>query len=69
MKFKAEMYLFEVPIAFVDLLLSINSLNELKINSKQRQSFLKMMLLYFELHLEGFKKPQSLHIFNQVFNA
>lgn len=51
-------------------LLGINfdELNAIKINSKQRQSFLKMMLTYFELHLDGFKKPQSMHIFNQVFN-
>ncbi|MCX7546436.1 DNA repair protein RecO [Xanthomarina sp. F1114] len=52
-------------------LLGINfdALNAIKINSNQRQAFLKMMLLYFELHLEGFKKPQSLQIFNQVFNT
>lgn len=48
---------------------SFDELNTIKINSKQRQSFLKMMLLYFELHLEGFRKPQSMEIFNQVFNS
>ncbi|MCX7551143.1 DNA repair protein RecO [Xanthomarina sp. F2636L] len=48
---------------------NFDELNAIKINSNQRQSFLKMMLLYFELHLEGFKKPQSLQIFNQVFNS
>ncbi|WP_417857971.1 DNA repair protein RecO [Xanthomarina gelatinilytica] len=52
-------------------LLGINfdKLYTIKINSNQRQSFLKMMLLYFELHLEGFRKPQSMEIFNQVFNS
>jgi len=39
-----------------------------KINSKQRQSFLNMILLYFELHLGSFKPPKSLQIFNQVFS-
>lgn len=51
-------------------LLGINfdALNTIKLNSKQRQSFLNMVLLYFELHLGDFKKPKSLQIFNQVFN-
>lgn len=48
---------------------NFDELNAIKINSNQRQSFLKMMLLYFELHMEGFKKPQSLQIFNQIFNS
>lgn len=47
---------------------SFDTLSELKITSKQRQSFLKMLLLYFELHLGSFKIPKSLQIFNQVFN-
>lgn len=51
-------------------LLEINfvELNEIKLNSKQRQSFLNMLLLYFELHLGDFKKPKSLFILNQVFD-
>jgi len=51
-------------------LLGINfdELDSIKLNSKQRQSFLSMLLLYFELHLGSFKKPKSLQIFNQVFN-
>ena len=51
-------------------LLGINfdELKSMKLNSKQRQSFLNMLLLYFELHLGDFKKPKSLSVFNQVFN-
>lgn len=51
-------------------LLGINfdELKTLKMSSKQRQSFLTMLLLYFELHLGSFKKPKSLQVFNQVFN-
>ncbi len=45
-----------------------DSLNTIKINGTQRQSFLNMILLYFELHLGSFKTPKSLQIFNQVFN-
>jgi len=47
---------------------TFDALSLVKINSKQRQSFLNMMLLYFELHLGSFKPPKSLQIFNQVFN-
>lgn len=51
-------------------LLGINfdALKAVKLNSKQRQSFLTMLLFYFELHLGDFKKPKSLAVFNQVFN-
>ncbi|MBP0905579.1 DNA repair protein RecO [Mariniflexile gromovii] len=47
---------------------TFDALSTVKINSKQRQSFLNMMLLYFELHLGSFKPPKSLQVFNQVFN-
>lgn len=51
-------------------LLGINfdELEAVKINSEQRQSFLNMLLFYFELHLEGFKKPKSLKVLNEVFH-
>jgi DNA repair protein RecO (recombination protein O) len=47
---------------------TFDSLNQVKINARQRQSFLNMILQYFELHLGSFKTPKSLKIFNQVFN-
>lgn len=47
---------------------TFDALSLVKINSKQRQSFLSMILLYFELHLGSFKTPKSLQIFNQVFS-
>ena len=47
--------------------ITFDAINTIKINSKQRQSFLSMILLYFELHLGGFKRPKSLEVFNQVF--
>lgn len=57
-------------LAILKQLLGINfeELNKIKLNSKQRQSFLNILILYFELHLGDFKKPKSLQIFNQVFN-
>ncbi len=50
-------------------LLGINfeALNSITINSKKRQEFLSMILLYFELHLGSLKKPRSLVVLNQVF--
>ncbi|MBR9913401.1 MAG: DNA repair protein RecO [Algicola sp.] len=48
--------------------MNFDEVNDIKLNSKQRQSFLNMLLMYFELHLGSFKKPKSLQIFNQVFN-
>jgi len=47
---------------------TFDALSLVKINSTQRQSFLSMILLYFELHLGSFKTPKSLQIFNQVFS-
>ena len=47
---------------------TFGALSLVKINAKQRQSFLSMILLYFELHLGSFKTPKSLQIFNQVFS-
>ncbi|NNK28374.1 MAG: DNA repair protein RecO [Flavobacteriaceae bacterium] len=48
--------------------IKFDALNEIKVNSRQRQDFLNMILLYFELHLGGFKKPRSLQILNQIFS-
>ncbi|WP_339893934.1 DNA repair protein RecO [uncultured Algibacter sp.] len=47
---------------------TFDGLPSIKINAKQRQSFLSMILLYFELHLGSFKTPKSLHVFNEVFS-
>ena len=42
--------------------------NKLDINSNQKRELLDMILLYFKLHLDGFKTPKSLSVLNQVFN-
>lgn len=57
-------------LALINWLLetSFEDVSDIKINSKQRQSFLKVLLLYYELHLGRFKTPKSLQIFNQVFS-
>ncbi|GGD18585.1 DNA repair protein RecO [Hyunsoonleella pacifica] len=48
--------------------IKFDALYSIKINAAKRQSFLNMILLYFELHLGSFRTPKSLQIFNQVFN-
>jgi len=40
----------------------------LEITSAQKRDFLSMILLYFKLHLDGFKDPRSISILNQVFS-
>ena len=46
-----------------------DDVSTIKINAKQRQEFLAMLLLYFDLHLGSFKKPKSLEVFNQLFST
>lgn len=57
-------------LEIIKQLLGINfdALHTIKLNSKQRQSFLNVLLLYYELHLGTFKKPKSLEVFDQVFH-
>ncbi|WP_136466540.1 DNA repair protein RecO [Flagellimonas onchidii] len=38
-----------------------------RMNKLQRQELLKNVILYFELHLHGFRKPKSLAVLNAVF--
>ena len=45
-----------------------NDMKSVKLSSSQRAEFLKMILLYYELHIEGFRKPKSLTVLNEIFN-
>lgn len=51
-------------------LLGINfdALSGIKTTKTSRQELLKKVILYFELHLPGFRKPKSLEVLNAVFN-
>ena len=40
----------------------------LRWNSENRQSILDVLLVYYEFHLPGFKKPRSLKVLKEVFN-
>lgn len=41
--------------------------NQIKLNQERRKHFLDFMMLYYELHLQGFRKPKSLEILQQIF--
>ena len=51
-------------------LLGINfdSIENVSFNKQERQIVLKIIIQYFELHLDGFKKPKSLQILETVFS-
>ena len=48
--------------------INFDELNGLKPTKKEREACLQMLLLYFQLHLQGFKTPKSLSVLNQIFN-
>lgn len=48
--------------------INFNELSAIKLNQSGRAGFLIMLLEYYELHLQGFKKPKSLTVLNEVFN-
>ncbi len=39
----------------------------IKLSKNSRSEILAMLLVYFELHLHGFKKPKSLSVLNEIF--
>ncbi|GAA4279316.1 DNA repair protein RecO [Aquimarina mytili] len=40
----------------------------IRLSKNLRSDILSMLLVYFELHLHGFKKPKSLSVLNEIFN-
>ncbi len=55
---------------YFKLVLGINfdEVHTIKMNKANRQELLQSLVLYFELHLQGFRKPKSLAILNEVFS-
>lgn len=43
-------------------------IGEIKLSHSSRSNFLKILLLYYELHIEGFRKPKSLAVLNEIFS-
>lgn len=48
--------------------IKFDKINTLKLTKKERSTYIEILLLYFELHVQGFKKPKSLQVLNQLFN-
>lgn len=46
---------------------NFDAIHTVKLNKQQRQEMLQELVVYYELHLQGFKKPKSLEILNAVF--
>jgi len=42
-------------------------MHTIKMNKTNRQELLQSLVQYFELHLQGFRKPKSLAVLNEVF--
>lgn len=51
-------------------LLGINfdALHTINLSASNRQAILSILVQYFELHLEGFKKPKSIKVLKSVFS-
>lgn len=57
-------------LSFFKSFLGINfdEVQSIKMNKTNRQKLLKSLVLYYELHLQGFRKPKSLAVLNEVFS-
>lgn len=44
-----------------------DEMQHIKLNQNSRNDFLNMLLIYYELHVEGFHKPRSLQVLNEIF--
>ena len=47
---------------------NFDGIESIKFNKIERQKVLQIIIRYFELHLEGFRKPKSLKVLETVFN-
>lgn len=59
----AELILFKKLLG-----INFDAIPTISFNKKERQTLLKIIIRYFELHLEGFKKPKSLDVLETVFS-
>ncbi|NNJ88665.1 MAG: DNA repair protein RecO [Eudoraea sp.] len=54
---------------FIALLgINFDAIHTIRIGKEERQALLQKIVLYFELHLHGFRKPRSLAVLNEVFS-
>lgn len=48
--------------------IKFEALSAVKLNQSGRAAFLAMLLEYYELHLQGFRKPRSLAVLNELYS-
>jgi DNA repair protein RecO (recombination protein O) len=62
--------IMEENIHYFKRLLGIqfDGIHQIGMGKTSRRELLKSLVLYYELHLQGFRKPRSLAILNEVFN-
>ncbi len=47
----------------------IEDISDIEMSRKERHTLLNLLLQYFQLHLDSFKKSKSLDILNELFNS
>lgn len=47
--------------------INFDSISQIKLAKKERLDVLNLLLTYYQLHLQGYKKPKSLLVLNQLF--
>ena len=45
----------------------LETLQEIKLTKTQRKNLLELMLSYYSFHVQGYQKPKSLAVLNQLF--
>lgn len=56
-------------ILFKQLLgINFDAIHSIAMKKTNRQELLRSIVLYYELHLQGFRKPRSLAVLNEVFS-
>ncbi len=65
-----KLTLINTDLTLFKKLLGINfdAIHTISFNKRERQTLLRIIIQYFELHLEGFKKPKSLDVLETVFS-
>ncbi len=48
--------------------INFDAISQIKLTKKERLDVLNLLLIYYQLHLQGYKKPKSLLVLNQLFN-
>lgn len=48
--------------------INFDAISEIKLTKKVRSDVLNLLLAYYQLHLQGYKKPKSLLVLNQLFH-